>query len=502
MPRSRLTLAGMLLALVPIGAEAKRIAILAGSDNYQHFHGLSLPGLERSLGELGALLDGRYGYSVQLLLGPEANHDRVLETVTTALEAANPEDEIIFVYSGHGQGLTPDAAKASYLVTQDCDKDHPLKTCLFQSVIADFSRSSRARSFLMVLDSCFSGALPGIIMGVPPELKATTGPARAPTMAPGFDRALALGRSREGLGSGSPGQVTWFDGITGRSFFMTALLTVLRAAPAAPSSCVFLQDLFSAIHDHVLKESRGIQEPLFYRSSASDVTGRFTLCLKGVEPQAMAAQAAPPAPPRPASLEKPLVAIIGSGEDYASYRLAALATTSSQLLDRQLYGDFRTMPITVGFQWEGEGFFRRMGVSPSVIVVHASALHASGELANRAVTKFQAMVRSWLSEMPHVKIVVFSRVPPPAPPPGLCARWERQTTFLLSKDLDSRVVFYPLARDESSFDGVAGIEMTRIVRCDAGLDAPGACGAFLREVEIKARDAATHSTCPETPERK
>jgi hypothetical protein len=191
---------------------------------------------------------------------------------------------------------------------------------------------------------------------------------------------------------------------------------------------------------------------------------------------------------------RPRVAIVGSTLDYLEYRLYPFVMTSALLLEGKLRSEFVTMPIHVNYGWPADGYFEGEERRPQAIVIHASAFHADG-LANEAVDKFQAVVSSWLREMPEVKIVVFTRVPERTSAPGLCGRWRRQVAFLTAKANRDRLVFYPLRRSEADFEGAAGTEIRRIVRCQLGLDGAKGCAALLQAIEERAARMVAEVRC-------
>lgn len=189
--------------------------------------------------------------------------------------------------------------------------------------------------------------------------------------------------------------------------------------------------------------------------------------------------------------QRPRVVIIGSREDYTTYRLPALEATSVELLDKRFNFTFRTQPITVSYGWNDEEAVRR--ANPAVVVIHASAFH-DNQFKDEAINKFQALITS-LYGMPNTKFLVFSRVPPDNPDPDLCQRWKRQISFLSREQFKDRLFFYPLARNESDFAGAAGIEISQIVRCQSGLEAKDYCSIILREKTDEALKRISNSTC-------
>lgn len=189
--------------------------------------------------------------------------------------------------------------------------------------------------------------------------------------------------------------------------------------------------------------------------------------------------------------DRPVVVVVGSKEDYTTYQLSELEATSAELLDKKLGVSFNVLPITVSYGWDNEESIRRE--KPAAIVMHASAFHHD-QHRDEAVDKFQALLSS-LYGLPKTKFIVFSRLPPEHPPQDLCQRWERQIAFLRGKQFRDRLVFYPMANQESNFKGKAGIEINQITRCLTELDAAEYCSVYLRNIEQKAQDLVAVSSC-------
>jgi hypothetical protein len=189
--------------------------------------------------------------------------------------------------------------------------------------------------------------------------------------------------------------------------------------------------------------------------------------------------------------QRPAVVLVGSTEDYKAYNLAAWAETSVQLLQKRLGTTYKIMPLTVSPAWNDLDFIRAQ--NPAVIVMHASAFHHE-QYKDQAVDKLQAVVKSLYTSLPNARFVIFSRLPKD-PTPDLCQRWDRQVKFLRAKQFRKRLVFYPLARQESDFTGAAGIEISQIIRCQSGLDAPEYASLYLREIEKEIQQRIANNPC-------
>lgn len=188
--------------------------------------------------------------------------------------------------------------------------------------------------------------------------------------------------------------------------------------------------------------------------------------------------------------QRPTVVLIGSKEDYTTYKMKDLEQTSVELLQKR-FGNFNVLPFTVSYIWDNEESIRE--VKPAVIVIHASAFH-NDQHKDEAISKFQALILS-LYGLSETKFLVFSRLPEENPSPDLCQRWNRQVDFLSGKKFRNRLIFYPMPGEESNFTGKAGIEVSQIVRCLSGLEATSYSSVYLREIEKEAQQRILNSSC-------
>lgn len=244
-----------------------------------------------------------------------------------------------------------------------------------------------------------------------------------------------------------------------------------------------------------LKKNRVDGEAAFEAGKAELLTDptkgqeAFNEYLQCIEPIVGTLTAALESPPDDAKGQRPTIVLIGSAEDYTADTGAPFTATSVQLLHSRL-GNFAVMEHTISYSWERWQDIIDMRPKPAVIVMHASAFH-DDRYANKAVGKFQSVVSLFHAFMPKTKLVVFSRLPPENPSADLCQRWRRQIDFLTSKKFGDRLVFYPMPRDESDFNGQAGVEVAQIVRCLSGMDV-NACSTYvsdrLKEVQHRIAD--------------
>ena len=113
-----------------------------------------LSGARRDAMALWALFtDTIEGLAARLLVDEEATHISVSEAILGTLEAAQEDDVIVISFAGHG---APDGS----LILYDTDATDLPGTALPMSTVADYFKSTKARTVLCILDCCFSGQAP------------------------------------------------------------------------------------------------------------------------------------------------------------------------------------------------------------------------------------------------------------------------------------------------------------------------------------------------------
>jgi hypothetical protein len=136
-------------------------ALLVGINRYK-----AVPGLQGSVNDVETMreiLITRWGFkpaNITMLTDESATRDRILTTLVELVRISGPEDTLYFHFSGHGsqvQDLNGDEEDGldETLVPQD-GRSGDVKDIVDDELDAIFSKL-RARSTLIVLDSCHSG---------------------------------------------------------------------------------------------------------------------------------------------------------------------------------------------------------------------------------------------------------------------------------------------------------------------------------------------------------
>ncbi|MEM9176534.1 MAG: caspase family protein [Myxococcota bacterium] len=185
-------------------------ALVIGNDAYAH-----LPRLVTARNDartVGALLEQRYGFEVELL--ENATRADVLRALRAYRETMASSDNLLIYYAGHGW-LDRDADEG-YWLPVDAEADSDVHW-ISNATITSYLRSIRAKHVMIVADSCYSGTL-------------TRGVRIAAARPPDYLDRLAAQRARIVLSSGGLEPVV--DGGGGNhSAFARHFIDALEANP-------------------------------------------------------------------------------------------------------------------------------------------------------------------------------------------------------------------------------------------------------------------------------
>lgn len=149
--------------LIEIG---NRLALLVGINKYDdssinelHFSVKDISGLQEILVDPDK---GRYDANDIRVLSDEnaekPTRNNILSKLTTMSRTANPEDSILFYFSGHGH---EDGGKP-FLLGSDSYRNTIENTALPNELIRKAMESSLARVKIIIIDACHSGAIKGV----------------------------------------------------------------------------------------------------------------------------------------------------------------------------------------------------------------------------------------------------------------------------------------------------------------------------------------------------
>lgn len=206
-------------------------ALIIGNQDYLFMDSLRSPLLDAE--KLKSVLETKYGFSVLMI--PNGNEKSILNTINDFYEQIGENDNLLIYYAGHGNISRSDQSRTErgYWLPVDANKDN-ISNWINNSVISDHLDRMKARSVLVISDSCFAGQLGS---DKSPFLFGITGDRESETaIRTGIKR-----RSRVVISSGGLKPV--MDGSSGRhSVFASALLEALESnSDALRDSRLFAQ---------------------------------------------------------------------------------------------------------------------------------------------------------------------------------------------------------------------------------------------------------------------
>lgn len=181
------------------------------------------------------------GSHVFMLANANATRNHILRVLKTEFSKSTPDDEIIFVFSGHGVpgGLT------TYEVYDE-------STLITYNEIQSIMRSAKARRKIIFAMACYSGGL---------------------TMKNGSNNNRRSNRRKTSktnvmiYTSSRPNEVSWTSSLMKYSFFINRLLDALRgAADNNGDKKVTARELFNYVNPRVINDTQGREHPQLWGS--------------------------------------------------------------------------------------------------------------------------------------------------------------------------------------------------------------------------------------------
>lgn len=220
-------------------------ALIIGNQDYIFLDDLRSPLHDAE--QLKQVLEKRYGFSVLLL--PNATEKNILNTINEFYEQIGENDNLLIYYAGHGNISKSDLSRTErgYWLPVDASKEN-ISNWINNSVISDHLDRIKARSVLVISDSCYAGYLGSekspFLFGV------SSGAESAKAIQTGIGR-----RARVVISSGGVKPV--LDGSnTNHSVFANALLEALEKNDKAMRD----SSLFSQLSVNVRKRSQFVEE--------------------------------------------------------------------------------------------------------------------------------------------------------------------------------------------------------------------------------------------------
>ncbi|MEM7343539.1 MAG: caspase family protein [Chloroflexota bacterium] len=162
---------------VPGQEFAKNLALVIGIDAYQKGY----PALETALNDaqtLAGILAKKHDYQIEMLLDEQATLTNLQDALDGTKRGSwasqiGPNDRVLFYFAGHGIAEESEQGPAGYLLLQDADRQKAGSGRLEMLQLHHWLQSLNCRHLLVILDSCFAGAMRWSAPGtrdIPPEV--------------------------------------------------------------------------------------------------------------------------------------------------------------------------------------------------------------------------------------------------------------------------------------------------------------------------------------------
>jgi uncharacterized protein len=131
-------------------------ALIIGNQDYMFLDDLRSPLNDGQ--QLKTVLEEKYGFSALLI--PDATEKNILGTINDFYDQIGENDNLLIYYAGHGNlsRSDPSRAERGYWLPVDAKQDS-ITNWINNSVISDHLDRSKARSVLVISDSCYAGYL-------------------------------------------------------------------------------------------------------------------------------------------------------------------------------------------------------------------------------------------------------------------------------------------------------------------------------------------------------
>ena len=131
-------------------------ALIIGNQDYVFLD--DLRSAKRDAAQLRTILENKYGFSTLLLT--DATEKNILNTINDFYDQIGENDNLLIYYAGHGNISHSDQSRTErgYWLPVDAGKDN-ISNWINNSVISDHLDRIKARSVLVISDSCYAGYL-------------------------------------------------------------------------------------------------------------------------------------------------------------------------------------------------------------------------------------------------------------------------------------------------------------------------------------------------------
>lgn len=215
----------------------KTYVVAVGLGNYKYPDiAPSLPCSRNDARAISHFFNDYNGSRVFMLLDENATRDHILKVLSSEFAKSTPDDEIIFVFSGHGVqgGLTT-------YETQD------MNTIITYNEIQNIMKSAKARRKIILAMACYSGGLNLAKHSQSPNNRKRKSTEKTSVM------LYTSSRSDE---------PSWESSMMKNSFFISRILQAFRgAADANKDRKITARELFNYVNPAVISDTEGLQHP-------------------------------------------------------------------------------------------------------------------------------------------------------------------------------------------------------------------------------------------------
>ncbi|WP_435214231.1 caspase family protein [Luminiphilus sp. nBUS_16] len=226
-------------------------ALIIGNSDYRHMVDLTTPQLD--VEKIGSILEGRYGFSVKVLLN--ASDVEVMHAINDLNSELDEDDNLLIYYAGHGSQMEMGDLQAGYWLPVNADPPPRDTHWISNESITRHLGRLKAKRVLVVADSCYAG----LLSDAPDYLFLSQSGSN--NYSAEFMKYKLSRSSRLMISSGGNSPVL-DNGGTGHSVFASAFINILGANEKIMSG----PQLFSQLKPIVLERSEAVgfrQEPDF-----------------------------------------------------------------------------------------------------------------------------------------------------------------------------------------------------------------------------------------------
>lgn len=164
-----------MIPIEPIGSVSKRYALLIGIDDFEDNKVPNLVGVKEDLKKFEKILQDSSISDFQVTTILNANLVEIRKAILDISKKAQKNDVIFYYFSGHGALIEEPGKKTEFVsVCSDSEFNYLEATCLDSEYVLSQFRKSACNNFIIILDTCHSGAFFNNNRGIPDGLFALT----------------------------------------------------------------------------------------------------------------------------------------------------------------------------------------------------------------------------------------------------------------------------------------------------------------------------------------